>query len=447
MSESKALGMLEILRLMQCRELTATELVNSCLKKIYEGDEAVRAWVEVYEEQALLAEKKCDVAISSGEPLGSLHGIPIGIKDIIDVKDMWTRAGTEAYKPRMADIDAPVVSRLRAAGAIILGKTETTAFANNDPAVTRNPWNVKHTPGGSSSGSAAAVAAGMCHATLGTQTGGSILRPAAYTGLVGLKPTYSTINIEGVIPVSWSLDHIGPIASRVEEVKMLFEVLYNDISDQYAHMPTFSKHKIRSQTVEPFRLGVFRKFYEQEASESIVLHMESVCETLKKAGTKVIELDCQDIFSQAANAHRIIMETELSSYHWDNFLKQKKKYPPSIKKRIEKGRNVYGHEYVTAIHYRIAFQKILLCIFEDVDVAILPTAPSTAPSSLATTGSPIFCVPWSLAGFPAITLPSGLDDQGLPMAVQVVAKPYCEDTMFHFAAWCEQQLQFDFSPV
>ena len=360
---------------------------------------------------------------------------------------MWTRAGSEAYEPRVADFDAPVVSRLRAAGAIILGKTVTTAFANSDPAVTRNPWNGNHTPGGSSSGSAAAVAAGMCLAAIGTQTGGSILRPAAYNGLVGCKPTYAAISLEGVIPVSWTLDHVGPIAPRVEDVMMLSKLLTNGVSDPYAHMPTYSKHKIIPETVEPLRLGVFRKFYEQEASKPIILHMESICETFKQAGAKIIELDCLEIFSQAAAAHRTIMETELSTYHWDNFSKLKKKYPPNIKKRIEKGRNVYGHEYVAAINYRVAFQKQMLDVFADVDAAISPTAPSTAPSSLASTGSPVFCVPWSMAGFPAITVPSGLDDQGLPLAVQIVDKPYCEDTMFYIAAWCERLLEFDYIPV
>ena len=303
MSESKTLSIAEIVNLMRCKKLTATEIVVSCLEKIHRCEGAVHAWVEVYEEQALLTAKKCDEAISSGKPLGILHGIPVGIKDIIDVKDMWTRAGSEPYEPRVPDLDAPVVSRLRAAGAIILGKTETTAFANNDPAVTRNPWNLEHTPGGSSSGSAAAVAAGMCLAAIGTQTGGSIVRPAAYNGLVGFKPTYAAISLEGVIPVSWTLDHVGPIAHRTEEVKLLFKLLHNGVPDLYAHMPIYSKHNVKSQTVEPFRLGIFRKFYEQEASKPIILHMEMICEKFKQAGAKIIELELSgNIFAGSSSS-------------------------------------------------------------------------------------------------------------------------------------------------
>ncbi len=209
MQEPRDLTIQDAVLQMQAGELTAVGLVESCLERIRAREATVRAWVEVYEQAALDEARRCDLEARQGRWRGPLHGIPFGIKDIIHVRGMWTRAGTPVYPAHVADEDAPVIARLRHAGAIFLGKTETTPFANNDPAITRNPWNPEHTPGGSSSGSGAAVADRMCPAALGTQTGGSLLRPAAYNGIVGFKATYGVVSNDGVIPNSWSLDHVG----------------------------------------------------------------------------------------------------------------------------------------------------------------------------------------------------------------------------------------------
>jgi aspartyl-tRNA(Asn)/glutamyl-tRNA(Gln) amidotransferase subunit A len=446
MSEPRTLSIIEAGRQIRNKELSAMDLVCSCLEKISRRDHIVRAWVEVYAKQAMEMAQKCDEDVSVGKPIGILHGIPIGVKDIIDVKGMWTRAGCSVYPPRIAESDAPAVAQLRAAGAIILGKTETTAFANYDPAPTRNPWNIQHTPGGSSSGSGAAVADQMCLAALGTQTGGSVLRPAAYNGVVGLKPTYGEISLEGVIPVSWTLDHIGPHARQVEDVKILFNLLRNDVPDIFAHMLPRSEHGIQPPANEPFRIGFFQKFCNLEALPEIAAHVESICNTFEQAGTQIVILDLSKSFARAAAAHRVIMDTELSMYHNEHFSTLWEEYPLNIKTKIEKGLKIFGHEYVKAVHQRITFQQELSAALANVDVAIMPTAPSTAPVGLSSTGSPIFCVPWSMAGFPAITIPSGLDAQGLPLAVQIGGKPYCEETLLTIAAWCQGLLPFDFSP-
>ena len=447
MPEPRKLSITEAGIKIRSKELTVMDLVCSCLERISQRESIVRAWVQVYEDQAIEMAKKCDEAVSVGKPLGALHGIPIGVKDIIDVKDMWTRAGCSAYPPRIAESDAHAVGQLRAAGAIILGKTETTAFANNDPAPTRNPWNVKHTPGGSSSGSGAAVADQMCLAALGTQTGGSVLRPAAYNGIVGLKPTYGEISLDGVIPVSWTLDHIGPHARQVEDVKILFNLLKNGAPDLFAHMVPRTGHEHQPRVHGQFRLGFFQKFCEQEAMPEMTSHLESVCGIFEKAGAQIVTINLSESFARAANAHRVIMDTELSMYHNDFFATTWKKYPPNIRTRIEKGLMVSGHEYLGAVQQRITFQQELSEALANVDAAILPTAPSTAPPGLSSTGSPIFCVPWSMAGFPAITIPSGLDDQGLPLAVEIGANPYCEETLLTIAAWCEGLLSFGSSPT
>jgi aspartyl-tRNA(Asn)/glutamyl-tRNA(Gln) amidotransferase subunit A len=440
MPEYRELTISDAVHQMQTGELTAQALLESCLDRIHRRDDTVRAWVEVYKAQAFEQARQCDQAYRDGKWLGDLHGIPLGVKDIIDVKGMWTRAGCAAYEPRKAKSDAPAVKRLRRAGAIILGKTETTAFANNDPTVTRNPWNTEHTPGGSSSGSGAAVADRMCLAALGTQTGGSVLRPAAYNGIVGFKPAYDAISIQGVVPVSRTLDHVGIHARSVKDTELIFGLMRND-----QHNPAAVKPGKRSDSA-PFRFGCFKKFIEEKAEPSMVEHFNSTCEQLKQAGAVLVELDLADAFAWAANAHRVIFDAEQAAYHRTLFSRIKDRYPPNLKARIENGMTILACDYLDAMDKRIAFKKKLSAVLAGVDAAILPTAPSTAPRGLESTGSPVFCVPWSISGFPAITIPTGLDGRGLSRALQLGAVPMAHERLFAAAAWCEGLFGFDFSP-
>jgi aspartyl-tRNA(Asn)/glutamyl-tRNA(Gln) amidotransferase subunit A len=447
MSEPRELTIADAANRMRKGELKAEKLVASCLERIHQRDGEVRAWVEVYEAQALEEARGCDADFRAGRWRGELHGIPVGVKDIIDVKGMWTRAGCSVYPARVAEADAPAVKRIRDAGAVILGKTETTAFANNDPAVTRNPWNTGHTPGGSSSGSGAAVADRMCPAALGTQTGGSVLRPAAYNGVVGLKPTYASISTEGVIPVSWSLDHVGPLTRSVQDAKTLFDVLKDPRPDPFAYPSTCVSDRRRREIGARLRLGVFRKYAASEASGAVIEHLDTILKRFEQAGMEVIELDLMEGFAAAAGAHRTIMDAELAAYHRTLFDSRGDRYPPNIKVRIERGLTVPGYTYIEAIHRRIAFQKAFGDVLSGVDAAILPAAPSAAPKGLASTGSPVFCVPWSVSGFPSITIPSGLDEQGLPLAIIIGSKPTDEERLFSVAARCERLLSFSSRPA
>ena len=447
MPEPRELTIAEARERMRAGELKAQDLVASCLERICRRDGNIHAWVEIYEEQALEQAQMCDEAIRAGKWQGDLHGIPVGVKDIIDVKGQWTRAGCSVYSPRMAEADAAAVKRLRAAGAIILGKTVTTAFANNDPAETRNPWNPKHTPGGSSSGSGAAVADRMCLAALGTQTGGSVLRPAAYNGIVGFKPTHDAISIEGVILVSRTLDHVGVHARNVNDSKILFDVLQEDRPERFTAMSKGAGSYERDPAGPPFKFGYFRKFVEKNAEPEIIKHIESVRKLLKQAGAKIVALDLTQELEAATDAHRIIMDTELAANHRTLFKLKQDQYPPNIKARIGKGLTIAGHTYDEAVRRKSAFQNELSASLSKVDAAIFPAAPSTAPIGLESTGSAVFCVPWSIAGFPAITIPSGLDHQGLPLAIQLGCVPMEEEKLFALAAWCEGQLSFTSRPV
>lgn len=447
MSEPRELTIIDAVNRLSKGELKAEDLVVSCLERIHRRDGAVRAWVEVYEAQALEEARGCDADFRAGRWRGELHGIPVGVKDIIDVKGMWTRAGCAVYPPRVAERDAPAVKRLREAGAVILGKTETTAFANNDPAATFNPWNTEHTPGGSSSGSGAAVADRMCMAALGTQTGGSVLRPAAYNGVVGVKPTYASISTEGVIPVSWTLDHVGSLARNVQDSKILFSVLRDPHPDPFARAPVGSHHHDEQDRRARLRLGYFRKFAAAKAAVTVIEHLDAVLKTFEATGMEIIELDFSEGFEKAANTHRTIMDAELAAYHRTLFNSKGDQYPPNIKARIEKGMTIPGVQYIEAVHQRIAFQSAFGEALSGVDAAVLPAAPTTAPKGLASTGSPVFCVPWSISGFPAITIPSGLDEQGLPLALLIGSGPMDEEKLFTVAARCERLLSFASSPV
>ncbi len=421
--------------------LTARALVTSCLERIHEREATIHAWVEVHEDEAIEEARRYDEEFRKGGWRGRLHGIPIGVKDIIDVKGMWTRAGCSAYPARIAESDAPAVARLRAAGAIILGKTETTAFASLDPTITRNPWNPEHTPGGSSSGSGAGVADGMCLAALGTQTGGSVLRPAAYNGIVGFKPTYGRIDLNGVVTVAWSLDHMGMLTRCVDDARILYEILKEDHPSPFGRMPEPINKLGMQNSVYP-RLGYIKGIFETEASPEMVKHLAWVREKFERAGAVVENPELPPSFMGVNKAYLSINYTELACYHRPLFESQSEKYPPKIKAHIKEGMTILGYQYVEAIQHRLLFQKEMGETISSLDAVLMPTAPSTAPKGLASTGSPAFCQPWSFCGFPAISVPSEVDGQGLPFGIQLVGPPMAEEALMRVASWCEGILKF-----
>lgn len=428
-------------------ELTAQALIESCIERIHKRENIIHAWVEVYEKEALEEARRCDQEARNGTWRGDLHGIPVGVKDIIDVKGMWTRAGTSTYPARVAEADAVSVHKAKAAGAIILGKTETTPFANNDPTITRNPWNPAHTPGGSSSGSAAAVADRMCLAALGTQTGGSLLRPAAYTGIVGFKPTYGTISDEGVMPNSWSFDTVGVHVRCVADVEILWPSLKEDNPLPFAHMPPATHTPPQREPGSPPRLGYIRDFFEKETSPDVLRNLTQAMEAFEKAGAEIAELKLPESFHLLIEGWNTIKFTELAAYHRPLFESHGEHFPPKISARIKDGFTLPGYRYVEAARHRISFQKQMGEVLSSVDAAMMPVAATTAPEGLTSTGSSIFNRPWTFTGFPAISIPSGLDDKGLPFAIQMAALPMAEARLLEVAAWCEGVLDFKHRPA
>lgn len=427
-------------------ELTAERLMESCLERIHAREGIIHAWVGVYEKEALAEARRCDREMRRGCPRGPLHGIPVGVKDIIDVQGQYTRCGTPAYPARIPDEDAPAIARLRKAGAIFLGKTETTPFANNDPTITRNPWNPEHTPGGSSSGSGAAVADGMCLLALGTQTGGSLLRPAAYNGIVGFKATYGEVSTEGVLPNSWSLDHVGFHVRSAGDAAVVWPCLREEEPRPFARMP---EPALMSHVWLPGsapRLGYIREFFEGEASPEVLANLAAVRERFRAAGAEVVEISLPPSFAFVGACWSIIKQAELYAYHRVLFEARRDQYPPKLKVRLEKGNAISGHEYVEHQRHRITCQREMCAQMADVDAVIMPIASTTAPRGLTSTGSSIFNQPWSVSGFPAMSLPTGLDTSGLPFGMQMAAQPYAEAKLLAVAAWCEKILAFMTTP-
>lgn len=447
MGEPRALTIREAGERIKSGKLTAEKLIESCLERIHAREAILHAWVEVYENEALEEAQRCDREFQAGNHRGALHGIPLGVKDIIDVKGQYTRCGTPVYPIRIPAEDAPVIARLRKAGAIFLGKTETTPFANNDPTITRNPWNPEHTPGGSSSGSGAAVADRMCMAAMGTQTGGSLLRPAAYNGIVGFKATYGEVSNEGVLPNSWTIDHVGIHCRSVADAALVWPCMREDEPRPFARMPEPPRKSHLRIPGSPPRLGYIREFFEAETSPEVLENLASVRERFLRAGAEIVELAFPPSFAFVGPCWSIIKQAELYAFHRPLFEAHREEYPPKLRVRLEKGMQITGHEYVEHLRYRILFQREMCERIADVDAAIMPIASTTAPLGLSTTGSSIFNQPWSVSGFPAMSLPTGLDANGLPFAMQIAAQPYREETLLDVAAWCEKVLAFTARPA
>ena len=415
------------------------ELVESCLGRIEALEADLKAWVTVDRRGALEAARLAEMEIRRGRPRSPLHGIPVGVKDIFYTAGLRTTAGSRVYADLVPEYDAAAVARLKAAGAIILGKTVTTEFACYDPPPTRNPWDPSRTPGGSSSGSAVAVAARMCPLALGSQTAGSVLRPALYNGVVGLKPTYGRISVFGVIPVSFTLDTLGTFSRTVEDAALLLNVLAGrDPRDPYSSDRTVPDYRQALEAPpQPLRLGLVRQFFFQKASKEVSEHTEEVAGRLTQAGAQVEEvalpIDFQDIYP----VHRTIMIAELAAWHRDLYHQHREQYAPGLAELVEAGLKVGAVEYLKALERLRIFRERMAALAAPWDVLLTPGTPAPAPDT-STTGDPAFQTPWTAAGLPSICLPTGLSAGGLPLGVQLVASPFAEARLLAAARWCEK---------
>jgi aspartyl-tRNA(Asn)/glutamyl-tRNA(Gln) amidotransferase subunit A len=415
------------------RELSATALVGACLEKIHQHEDRVCAWVLVDEENARREARRLDDELAQGKIRGPLHGIPIGVKDIFDVIGLPTQAGSPILRGNVARSDAPVVARLRRAGAVILGKTVTTEFACFDPPPTRNPWNLAHTPGGSSSGSAAALSAGMCLGALGSQTGGSITRPASFCGVCGLKPTFGRLSVQGVYPIAFHLDHPGPMARTIGDLAVLWSVLSDEETPP-------------AKELSPPRLALLQGFFHEMADADARAATREAVERLQVKGATVETVALPEEFLEVHSVHRRIMAVEAAEHHRTQYQAHRKQYGPSISALIEEGFAVSAVDYAAALKQQSIFRAAAMELLQGYDALVTPATVTPAPPSLETTGNPAFNSPWSLAGLPTVSLPCGLSPGGMPCGLQLAGPWRAEGRLLHAAAWCEEKLAFRDSP-
>ena len=424
-------------------ELTPSELLEQCLRRIDVYEPAVRAWVYLDRERARQEAEELTKDIQAGNYRGELHGIPIGIKDIIDVYDMPTGCGSKLWANSYARQDAECVKRLRQAGALILGKTVTTAYAFTDPPVTRNPWNLDRTPGGSSSGSAAAVACGMCLAALGTQTGGSLTRPASYCGVCSLKPTYGRVSVNGVLPLAPSLDHVGVMANCVRDLADVLGVIAGhdpkDLASSERPVPDVAwALASRPDPLIFGRIGgVFRDRADPDTLDFLTRILPSRCGVggLASAGyhleaipVKVVDLADVRLpagFGTVHVMHKRIMAAEAEAVHGDRRRRRPGEYPPRITELCEFGSTTTAAELAEAQRSRVELRREVVQWFGLVTAIACPPTAGGAPST-ETTGDPVMNSPWSFLGMPTVSIPIGRSADGLPLAVQLVGPKWGE---------------------
>jgi len=431
------LGAAEAARRIRAGTLSPSNLLAACLKRTDAVEPAVAAWVRLDRDAAARVAVQRDIEAREGRFMGPLHGVPIALKDIFDAAGVPTTAGAPAWATRTPAVDAPSVAALRGAGAVPMGKLATTPFAYLDPSVTRNPWDPEHTPGGSSSGPAAAVAARMVPLALGSQTVGSVLRPAAYCGVVGLKPTHGRISAAGVLELAGSLDHVGVFARAVEDCALALTVLVggDPAPDDYV-----------GAVVDPPapRLGVLAPFLAR-ATPEMGKHLEAVTRGLEAAGARLEDVALPAAFASIYDVGATVLRAEAAAAHAPLFPAHAAEYPPKIKELIELGHAISAPVYLAAQAARRQVREAVGAIAARYDAFLLPTIGAPAPRGLASTGDPSFCSPWSFLGMPAITLPTGVEG-GLPLAVQLVAAPWSEARLLAAAAWCERVIGFTAGP-
>lgn len=422
------------------RRCSPVDLVEALLARIDAVEDRVRAWALVDRDGARVTAQRQAEEAARGMWRGPLHGVPFAVKDIFYSAGLRTEAGSKVLAGFVPSYDATTVARLKAAGGLLLGKLQTTEFATFDPAPTRNPWNLDHTPGGSSSGSAAAVTARMVPISLGTQTAGSVIRPPSYCGLAGLKPTFGRVSLRGVIPLAWTQDHVGIMARSVEDLALVLQVVAGpDADDPSTATDLVPDYRAALVERRPPRIGLLREFFLERAEPDVVRVTTEALGRLTGAGATVEEAKLPPSFTAAHAAAWTVVNVETAAVHADLHRAKADLYRPHIRSMIEVGSLIPGALYLRALRVRRRFRREMAAVLARFDVLATPTTPAPAPPGMAT-GDPVFQVPWSLSGLPTATIPCGFSPSRLPLGLQLVAGPFAEAPLLAAAAWCEEVL-------
>jgi aspartyl-tRNA(Asn)/glutamyl-tRNA(Gln) amidotransferase subunit A len=442
-------GLREIRDRIRRKEISAVALVEAQLSRIERLQPRVNAFITVSAEEARRQARAADAEAAAGRLRGPLHGVPLTLKDIVATRAVRTTSGSKILSATIPEADATVVERLRAAGAIFLGKTNLHEFAfgvsNLNPhfGPVRNPWDPERIPGGSSGGSGAALAAGLGYGSVGSDTGGSIRIPSALCGTVGLKPTYGRVSRHGVTPLAWSLDHIGPMARRVEDVALLYEILAGpdprDPSTARKHAGSPSQRL--GELPEGLRMGVARRYFFESCDAEVSAAVESALGDLQGLGLRPVEINIPEAEQQDA-VRNVIAFAEAAAFH-DRWIRERPQdYGPDVRESLRLGKQILATEYLAAQRARRTVLFAFRRVFESVDLLVSPAVPSPAPrmsEEKLSSGEPLrpglLRLPSSFntVGFPALVLPCGFTSAGLPIGLQLAAAPWREEVLLQVA--------------
>ena len=424
--------------------ISSVELVEACFERIDEVEESIGAWAHLDREVALEQARQADDFRRRGLPLGALHGLPVGIKDIIDTSDYPTERGSVLYQGRTPSTDATLVSLLREAGAIILGKTVTTELAVYSPGKTRNPHNTEHTPGGSSSGSAAAVAAGMVTLSVGTQTNGSVIRPASYCGVYGFKPSFARISRFGVMMQSKPLDTVGVFARSLADLALISDVLMRYDGQDNAMKPTappcITRIMAEEVPIKP-RFAFVRTPMWEQVEQSTKDGFRELIDSVNEENAKtiyVVDLPAQ--FADIYKDHQNIMEADLALNFAEDYRDGKSQLSTELCEMIERGQKVLATEYNFSVSKINDYSAFLDDLFDEYEAVLTPSTFGAAPAGLNSTGSPEMNTIWTSCGNPVINLPLLQNLEGLPVGVQIVGGKGDDARLFRTSRWLLEYL-------
>jgi Asp-tRNA(Asn)/Glu-tRNA(Gln) amidotransferase A subunit family amidase len=416
-------------------KLSSEELVSACLARIDALEDRVRAWAFLDREHALAQARRADALRQEGKVFGPLHGVPVGIKDIFDTADMPTGYGTVLHKDRRPVRDATAVAQLRQAGAVILGKTVTTELAYYAPGKTANPRDAGRTPGGSSSGSAAAVAAGMVPLAIGSQTNGSTLRPASYCGVFGFKPSYGLISRHGMLPLSGALDQVGMFARSLDDIALLGDCLMNydaqDADMQARVRPALVRTSTEPLPAPPLFVLVRTPMWSRLERDT----QDGFAELIAHLGGQLHEVELTTSIEEGIACHRTIMEADMARSLAAEYERGRDRLSAPMRAAIERGRRVTAAEYDRALAAIAPLTAVLDELFLNYGTILTPAVAGEAPPGLDSTGDPVFCTFWTLCRVPSIGLPLLQGANGLPIGVQLIGARDDDGRLLRSARW------------
>lgn len=429
----------EAAALISAGTITSEQLMEACLARIAERDPQLQAFVHLDTDRAMELARQADEWRGMGVGIGPLHGVPVAIKDVIDTEELKTEYGSPIFAGREAGADASCVRQLRQAGAIVIGKTVTAELASLTPGPTRNPVDPDHTPGGSSSGSAAAVATGMAPLALGTQTAGSVLRPASYCGIYGFKPTFGTISRAGVLMQSHTLDTVGVLARSIEDIGLAVDCMSaHDPADKDC-WPRSSGRLLDTLTQEPPVPPLFAFWKTPMWDQAEPVMQEALGELCEELGDRCDTIELPSAYDTIAETQGLIQWAENATYYGSIYERSKEQLSAGMRQRLETGQATSAPDYLRAVNSREVLYGGLEEIFERYDAIICPAAPGPAPKGIGSTGNAIFNGFWTYLGVPTLSIPL-LEADGMPMGVQLVGPRRDDGRLLRTARWLERTL-------